>query len=87
VNVRNQPVVVAALGQWGPFDDGRTIKYVDLVDGDGGGIFRASYAEGYDGAGLGPMLTGTADLEFHVRDGKTKCRVHGFKAQVSAKAA
>jgi len=77
----NKPVVVAALGQWGPFDDGRIIKYADLGDADGGGIIRASYAEGFDGDGIAPLLTGFADVDFHVnRDGKLKARLHGFTA-------
>ena len=72
----NAEMVVAAADHYGPFDDGRTIAYVDLVDGAGGGIFRATLAEGVESP---PVLArGRADLEFHVRDGKVKSRLHGF---------
>ena len=76
----NKPVVVAALGEWGPFDDGRTIPYVDLADGEGGGIIRASVAEDAKVDGLASLARGSAEVDFHVnRDGKLKARLHGFK--------
>lgn len=85
MRVPNAKVVVAGLGQWGPFSDGRTIRYADLVDGDGGGVIRASYAQDYNGDGLAPMLAGTVDVDYHVnQDGKLKCRLHGFKAAAVA---
>ena len=35
-------VILAAQGQYGPFEDGRVIPYIEVVDPDGGGVFRAT---------------------------------------------
>jgi hypothetical protein len=69
-------MIVASIGQYGPFkDDGdKVIPYVELLDPDGGGVFRAT-ASG-DAEGTPPPVASLAavELEFYVRDGGVKCR-------------
>jgi hypothetical protein len=80
--------VVAAVGQW-DFNDGRSVKYVDLVDGSGGGTFRATVAEGETPPAFGAV--GTARIEMTAeaagRSVKIKCRLLGFEAQKARAAA
>ena len=71
------PVVVAAVGQYGPFDDGRTIPWTDLVDGDGGGVFRCTIGEGVNPPRV--LATGHASVSFQMRDdGKLRRTLRAF---------
>jgi hypothetical protein len=74
------PSIVAAVGEWGPFDDGRTIGYADIIDATGGGTFRATLAEGATPPDL--YEQGDAELEFYVNSSnKLKVRLHSFAAR------
>jgi hypothetical protein len=74
--------LIASVGHWGPFENGRTIPYVELVAADGSGIYRPTLSEGV----VAPQLfsTGEADLELSVRDGKLKLRMNGWRQQHAA---
>jgi hypothetical protein len=72
-------MVVAANGQYGPFDDGRTIAYTDLLDAEGGGVMRATHAEGASFNGeLAPTAAGVAELELRQTEKGLRLRLHAF---------
>lgn len=79
-------VVPVGRGQYGPFDDGRTIEYLSLGTPDGGDPERATFAQNvtFDGELYKPF---DAELEVYRGDGKLKLRFHGVAkpaAQIKA---
>jgi hypothetical protein len=71
-------VVVTGRGTYGPFDDGRTIAYIDIADPDGGGADRATAAEGVDLDGIELFKPVTLDFELYVANGnQRKLRTFG----------
>lgn len=70
--------VVGSKGSYGPFSDGRQIPYIDWVDGDGGGVFRATVGEGV----VPPDALTQGEATFELRrkdDGKLTLRVVHFQ--------
>jgi hypothetical protein len=47
--------VLVNRDQYGPFDDGRTIPFVDLASPDGGGLIRLTVAEQYEGPAIADL--------------------------------
>jgi hypothetical protein len=82
-----ETMIVASVGQYGPFDDGKTVPFVELLDPSGGGVFRATASS--DATGTPPAVATQArvDLELYIRDGRIKCRYHSITAADAAKAA
>ena len=77
----SKSMVVASNGQYGPFEDGRTILYTDFLDAEGGGVMRATHAQGADLNGeLRPTAAGTAELELFQSEKGLRLRLHGFAA-------
>jgi hypothetical protein len=79
-----KPVIVAAVGQYGPFEDGRTIRYADLLDAEGGGVMRATFAQDAADMELAVTASGDADLELHQSEKGLRLRLHGFAAATAA---
>jgi hypothetical protein len=74
----NAKVVPTGRGAYGPFDDGRTIAYLDFADPDGGGSDRATAAEGVKLDDLELFKPVELTFELYVTDGnKRKLRTHG----------
>jgi len=67
--------IVAGLGQYDI--DGNVYPYAELVDNQGGGVFRAMLARDY-GTPPVSMSIGKAELELHAKDGQAKLRLHRF---------
>jgi hypothetical protein len=80
-------VILAAQGQYGPFEDGRVIPYIEVVDPDGGGVFRATAVQSVLGTPPAIMERCTVDFEFFVRDNGIKCRYTRIEAEKGQKAA
>jgi hypothetical protein len=83
----SKQMVVAAVGHYGPFKDdegtpraGRTLPYVELLDPDGGGVFRATRAQDAEGEVPPVMQAADVSLELYVKDGGVKCRYHSIAA-------
>jgi hypothetical protein len=74
-----KPLLVASVGQYGPFDDGRTIRYVDFVDPEGGGLLRATFGQDLPADTELPLTSqGEADLELHATEKGLRLRLHGY---------
>jgi hypothetical protein len=81
-----QSMIVASIGQYGPFKDEngkpelddqgqpKIVPYVELLDPDGGGVFRATRGSGATGDPPPVASLASVELEFYVRDGGIKCR-------------
>jgi hypothetical protein len=80
-------VILAAQGQYGPFEDGRVIPYIEVVDPDGGGVFRATAVQSVLGSPPPIMERAVVDFEFFTRDNGIKLRYHRIEAEKAAKAA
>jgi len=77
-------VILAAQGQYGPFDDGRVIPYIEVVDPDGGGVFRATATQTVVGNPPAIMERCTVDLEFFMRDNGIKLRYTRIEPEKAA---
>lgn len=74
----NAKVVPVARGHYGPFDDGRTIDYVELADpAEGGSVERATAARDVQLSSLELFKEIELTLELYRGDGKLKLRCHG----------
>jgi hypothetical protein len=72
-----EEATVVGIGVWGPFDDGRTVPYVTLSDGEGD-TYRASL--GRDVTPPERMARGVASVQFHINDkGKPAWRLVAFE--------
>lgn len=71
-------IVVSKRDTYGPFPDGRTIDYIEFIDTDGGGIMRATFANGFDPvpALMVPGSKCDADLELYQAEKGLRLRVH-----------
>jgi hypothetical protein len=77
--------VVGGVGNYGPFADGRTVPYIDWLDGDGGGVFRATVADGV----ASPDVLTRGRAKFNLRrkdDGKMALQLAGFQPELAAAA-
>ena len=81
-------VVPTGRGTYGPFDDGRTIGYLDFADPDGGGTDRATAAEGTNLDGIELFQPVELAFELYVANGnQRKLRTFGPARAQAVKAA
>ena len=81
-------VVPTGRGEYGPFEDGRTIEYLDFADPDGGGTDRATAAQDTDLGDLPLFQPVELAFEQYVTDGnKRKLRTFGKAQAVRAASA